>query len=565
MGMIKDVAISLLTSGKFTGMQDEKDMDAMLRLIVLNITYLVASFFIIGQGVSEMRGGNVEHGLVLLIIGFMIFMNLLLLRTELPFMVGGCILTVLFGVFCGISFFAKDELRGFGSMWIYLYPLMSIFTLGLPAGFFPALILLFVTIAGTFAPGWGAFDYTVTEATLISGLYFFVMLLAVVYEYARSVKDHWLSRQDSYMNMVFKNSGDIILLLDKNDALIYCADVFLKRTHITFDTIRKKNYRDIFSRFIMPEKPGAAEIFLQTSIREKNPIVFERELDIGADGNFRYYEIHFTPMYNDEDIFQGTFVLFHDMTEIIEAKERTEQASRAKSTFLANMSHEMRTPLNAIIGMTTIAKDSNDVTRKDYCLGKIEGASAHLLGIIDDVLDMSKIESGKFELSCTDFDFFAMLQRVNNMFEFRFGEKKQQFSVNTGPRIPSHVISDEQRLSQVIANLISNAIKFTPEGGKISLDVQRIDSGDDPLSCELELRVTDSGIGISEEQQGILFQSFVQVDSGIARKFGGTGLGLVISKRIVEMMQGNIWIESDLGKGSTFIFRVKAQIPESIS
>jgi CheY-like chemotaxis protein/nitrogen-specific signal transduction histidine kinase len=268
-------------------------------------------------------------------------------------------------------------------------------------------------------------------------------------------------------------------------------------------------------------------------------------------------------MHDENDVFQGAFLLFHDMTEIMDAKERTEQASRAKTNFLASMSHEIRTPLNAIIGMTNIAKASGDPGRKDYCLEKIESASVHLLGIINDILDMSKIEENKLELSCAEFDFSAMIQRVLGIFEFRFSEKKIKLTLEQDPSIPARIITDDQRLAQVITNLISNSIKFTPEGGEITLSMRKLAS--EEAFCTLEIRVTDTGIGIPEEQQGKLFQSFVQVDSSIGRKYGGTGLGLAISKKIVELMQGQIHIESGENKGSSFIFTIRAEIPAAAS
>ena len=575
---IQNYIISLLTSRKYTGIQDEKDIDAMIRLIVLNITYTISSILIIGLGVSEMRNGLINQGLLELVLGFLIFLNLLLLRTELSFTVGGFIVIALFGAFCGISIFTKNELEGFSILWIYSYPLMSIFTLGLPSGLIPTLLLFIVAVIGTFVPGVSSFTYSTQEGLIICGVYFFVLVLTGIYEYVRSIKDSWLSRQDSYMDMVFKNSPDIILLLDKTGSLVYCADIFLDRTHIRkFESIRKLHYRDVFSRFCNPEQLEEIVNFFEFSEQEKNPVVFERTLDIGRNGNQQHYEIHFTPMYDIADAFQGAFILFHDITEIIEAKEHMEQASRAKSDFLANMSHEIRTPLNAIIGMTTIATTSDEIKRKDYCLEKIAGASTHLLGVINDILDMSKIEEGKIELSCGEFEFSAMLQRVSNIFEFRINEKKQQFIINVDPLIPPRIITDEQRLTQVITNLVNNAIKFTPDEGKIGLDVKLINynQGAKQISvdradvnncdaCTLELRITDTGIGIPKEQQDKLFQPFVQVDSSISRKYGGTGLGLAISKKIIEMMHGGIHIESEEGRGSTFIFTIKTDLPRQI-
>ena len=558
---IKDFFISIFTSGKYHNQADEKEMDAMIRLIVLNITYTIASVIIIILGVTDMQRGSIDMGLIQLILGFMIFLNLSLLRTELPYIAGGLIVTAIFGIFCALSIFAKHELRGLDALWIYIFPLVSIYTLGLKKGLVPALLLFIVTVVGTFDPYITRFAYTIPEAVMVSSIYLLVLILTAVYEYVRSFKEKWLVQQDSYMQMIFDNSPDIIMLLDKDIHMVYCAKTFLEKSKIgSFEEIFKKNYRDVFSRFMHTEQLSELVTFFRTSREEMNPITFERTLDFGNDGHPRHYEIHFTPMFNDREIFQGAFVMFHDTTEIMEAKERTEQASRAKSNFLANMSHEIRTPLNAIIGMTTIAKSSEDPNRKDYCLEKIESASVHLLGIINDILDMSKIEEDKFELSCTEFDFSAMVQRIVNIFEFRFTEKKQNIVVEHDPLIPHRIKTDEQRLAQVITNLISNSIKFTPENGTITLAMRKLDEKEN--SCILEIRVSDTGIGIPKEHQNKLFHSFVQVDSSIARKFGGTGLGLAISKKIVELMDGEIRIESEENKGSSFIFTIKAEIPE---
>jgi signal transduction histidine kinase/CheY-like chemotaxis protein len=239
------------------------------------------------------------------------------------------------------------------------------------------------------------------------------------------------------------------------------------------------------------------------------------------------------------------------------ALRQAERASQAKSVFLANMSHEIRTPMNAIIGMTAIAKSSPDIERKEYCLEKIEDASHHLLGVINDILDMSKIEANKFELSFTGFNFEKMLRKVVNVITFRLDEKGLNFTVRIDKHIPRNLYGDDQRLAQVITNLLSNAVKFTPEGGSIRLEAKLEQKKED--KCTLLISVADSGIGITEAQKQRLFTSFEQADSSTSRKFGGTGLGLAISKRIVEMMEGSIWVESEPGEGSTFTFRVNIQ------
>jgi len=234
-----------------------------------------------------------------------------------------------------------------------------------------------------------------------------------------------------------------------------------------------------------------------------------------------------------------------------------ESANQAKSSFLATMSHEIRTPLNAIIGMTAIYKTAESIERKDYTLGKIEDASKHMLRIVNDVLDMSKIEANKLELLKLEFSFGKMLQKVTSVISFKVDEKKQKLIVNVDKNIPVLLVGDDQRLVQVIMNLIGNAVKFTPEKGEIRLNAAILGKTDG--ICELRIEVADTGIGIAPDQHKRLFDPFEQAETGTSRKFGGTGLGLVISKRIVELMGGKIWIESELGKGARFIFTIKAQ------
>ncbi len=247
--------------------------------------------------------------------------------------------------------------------------------------------------------------------------------------------------------------------------------------------------------------------------------------------------------------------LYTSAMDLRRALTMAEAASIAKSEFLSNMSHEMRTPLNAVIGMTAIGLRSADAERKNYALERIEEASTHLLGVINDILDMSKIESGKLELSPVEFSLEQMLQKVITVISYRVNEKQQQFTVNIDANVPRFVIGDDQRLTQIITNLLANASKFTPEKGEIQLSVSLF--GEENGVSEIKIEVADSGIGISPEQQAKLFQSFQQAESGISREFGGTGLGLAISKRLVEMMDGRIWVESEQGKGSRFIFTAK--------
>ena len=229
-------------------------------------------------------------------------------------------------------------------------------------------------------------------------------------------------------------------------------------------------------------------------------------------------------------------------------------ASNAKGTFLANMSHEMRTPLNAIAGMTMVGRKASTIEDKNRSLDKVEQASSHLLGLVNDILDMAKIEADKLELAAAEFNFEKMLSKVLTIINFRAEDRQQTFNLYIDEGIPKFMIGDDQRLAQAITNLLSNAIKFTPKNGEISLNIFLEDEFND--NCELCFEVIDNGIGIEHEQQGKLFDAFEQAKSGISREYGGTGLGLAITKRIVELMGGRIWIESEPGEGSKFAFTV---------
>ncbi|MDR0831793.1 MAG: response regulator [Bacillales bacterium] len=242
-----------------------------------------------------------------------------------------------------------------------------------------------------------------------------------------------------------------------------------------------------------------------------------------------------------------------------EAKDIALKSAQAKSDFLANMSHEIRTPMNAIKGMTELAKKSDEPEKLAYYLERVTDASNHLSGVINDILDMSKIEANKYILSLVDFDFDDMVNKVVSVLEYRFMEKHQTLTTYMDVDIPSMLVGDDIRLAQILTNLLSNAIKFTEDYKSISLRIEK--SNEDNEMVEIKVIVQDSGIGISEKQQSKLFSSFQQADNSTSRKFGGTGLGLSISKGLVELMNGKIWVESKENIGSKFIFT--AQLAKS--
>jgi signal transduction histidine kinase/CheY-like chemotaxis protein len=358
------------------------------------------------------------------------------------------------------------------------------------------------------------------------------------------------ANQEKYFNLLLESIQEILILLDQKLRIAYCSDLFLRQAGLDKPgTIRNRTFRELFNRITDRDTVDFLMIALEGAIKSSGLNVFDRVIDLGNRNRRRHYTIYISPMINDAGASEGVLVLFQDMTEILNAKEQAEQANQAKSSFLARMSHEIRTPLNAIIGMTELAlRDADAPPLREY-LANIRQAGSNLLSIINDILDLSRIESGNFRLVSLPYNFAALLNSAINVIRVRFAEKPILFLVNIDAAIPNNLIGDETRIRQILFNLLSNAVKYTVRGFiKLTVTGRPMDSA----VVALRIEVADSGMGIKKEDQGSLFGDFVRLDMERNKGIEGTGLGLAITKRLCMQMGGDLRVSSVYGEGSVF-------------
>ncbi|MBI3924895.1 MAG: response regulator, partial [Armatimonadetes bacterium] len=311
---------------------------------------------------------------------------------------------------------------------------------------------------------------------------------------------------------------------------------------------------------MVPEDRETAVSAMRAAVEEGRPWSVEYRVR-HRDGSVRWLESNGQAVYRPDGAPEFVDGILLDITarkameaDLREARRAADAANRAKSDFLANMSHEIRTPMNAVLGLTHLALQTDLSARQRDYLQKIQGSGQALLGIINDILDFSKIEAGKLDIEEIDFRLDEVLEGVTSLFGVKANEKGLELLLFQDVEVPSDLVGDPLRLTQVVVNLVSNAIKFTDQG-EILLRIQAVET--DERTAVLRFSVRDSGIGMNEQQQARLFQSFSQADTSTTRKYGGTGLGLAISKRLVELMGGSIEVSSRPGQGTTFAFTAR--------
>jgi signal transduction histidine kinase/DNA-binding response OmpR family regulator len=366
------------------------------------------------------------------------------------------------------------------------------------------------------------------------------------------------STKEIFFNLVMQNSQNIILVFDGRNRLLYCTNFFLHLAELSHSgLVIGRTLREIFRRYIdEPDLTSLEQIFFQ-AVHNKQLIKYSAVIPFRKSDRPRTYSVNITPLMDTDVTLSGTLLLFHDQTDVLQARQ-AEEANRAKSVFLANMSHEIRTPLNTIMGLSDVELQNDLPAKTQANLEKIYSAGANLLSIINDILDISKVESGKFQLLLAPYSFPSLISDAINLNASRIANKSIALELEIDNDTPVTLRGDEVRIKQILNNILSNAFKYTDRGTvRLRSSVTR---SPDNKSCFLTFSVSDTGRGIRAKDLDRIFGNYVQLDRRANRYIEGTGLGLSITKTLVELMNGTISVQSEYGKGSTFTASVLQEI-----